>query len=1063
MIAVWGVELLYSGLRRVLAFVFCSCSLLLVSVVQANNLPGQFSDELTNDYYDCQLSLQSKTTLSDKARVLLTLEAGSGSSLLQLEINKARIIMTTKTNGKSSVVGAVASGIKADTPYELTVIRRGTMLGLSHGNSLLFRGTAINGTGAQAAVTADKGWSVTESAIQRLEPVVFTDDFMRTAEEQGKWKVTSGKWALQSAWDDIPQGNGNKFGSTIFAQNPFAWIGVGSGEQPAICTTGETFWEDYTLTAAVNPAVRGAVGVLVNMSDAENGLLIRWSSANDRSTRGNQLTLYRLTAGKQTQLASSAGGYLPGQWYRFSVISTFTSVQVLVDGKERLSYKNPTPWRGYVGLYAEGSEGSVFDDISVYGSTLDTDILQELRETRISQRFVDDANGMKEWAVNPDVWQPSKSLAGLSWYPETLYGDHNQLSLSITSKTNLAGELTLFLAGNPSAGIDNGYRAVISLAGNPLTQTCTLYRGAKQLASKTIPVFTPNEIISIRLVQNGTQLQLEVDDEPVLQAIDPQPLTSGAAGYRLDGQAFYNAKDLRALSRNMLDYTFSETPADWYAQGTWMPSIRWSCQPQWSFLAGWSRGDAVLWHKKRFTGDQMIQAFLGMKMDYPRQHEEYLYTRYQGPFCVTICGDGKNPRNGYCGIYGAPDASGIPYQRIILLRNGVEVGSLAMPKHTWGETHRAWFILSLEKQGQSVTFTVKMRGETYTIPYIDSQPFDGGIPAVWTQDNAVSVARVRINCVKPPVLWAGPQVVVDTPWNPEWANIGQTETLHFPESFAQNGKPITLRVIPQNTPVSDKTADVQGTDVSITPKEIGDHWYTVTANEGANSSFPYEIDQKVFNPALGRDDSHALVLYRFDEGSGKIVHDRSTVTPPLDLNLPENAATASWVPGQGVLLQAGGMLSTTANADKLLLALAKTKACSLEFWVSTDTIISNMILLWWGDNWPQGNIGIAQSMGTLMTTTAGYTVKMEEFPGNKYYTSLHHYVITWDGKTTTAYMDGSVLWARELNWAPEKWTKRNQFILGQSFLGTYYMFALHDRSFTSDEIKRHYQAGPSAR
>ena len=274
-------------------------------------------------------------------------------------------------------------------------------------------------------------------------------------------------------------------------------------------------------------------------------------------------------------------------------------------------------------------------------------------------------------------------------------------------------------------------------------------------------------------------------------------------------------------SRHALDYTFAEAPADWYAVGTWMPSVRWSCTPTWSFLSGWSLGDAVLWHKERFTGEQSLEAFLGVKMEFPREQVGY-FTRYHGYLAVTICGDGKDPRNGYCGIYGAPDADGNPYQRAELLRNGVIVAAIPINSmRAWRQNHHQWFKLMLNKQGNTVTFSVKLDMRRYELPYTDPQPIDGGIPAIWTHANAISLARVLLNCEHAPTPWAGPQVTIDTPWYPEWANIAHPETLAFPESWAISGKPVTLRVTPRLTPPGTTTRCAAGPARDLLPHATG--------------------------------------------------------------------------------------------------------------------------------------------------------------------------------------------------------------------------------------------------
>ena len=104
--------------------------------------------------------------------------------------------------------------------------------------------------------------------------------------------------------------------------------------------------------------------------------------------------------------------------------------------------------------------------------------------------------------------------------------------------------------------------------------------------------------IYLPLPHLGNTLQLQCDGKPVLEATDAQPLPGRHAAYRANG-CFALAHDMQVISRNVLEYTFTSAPVDWIGEGTWMPTIRWTCAPQWSFLGGWSRGDAVLWHKER--------------------------------------------------------------------------------------------------------------------------------------------------------------------------------------------------------------------------------------------------------------------------------------------------------------------------------------------------------------------------------------------------------------------------------------------------------------------------------
>ncbi len=105
-----------------------------------------------------------------------------------------------------------------------------------------------------------KGWTVRTSPRRALDPVSFADDFMRTADTPGAWRSERGHWRLQTAWDEDPHGNAvDHFQDMRLAQNP-VFLATGSRKTaPALCTTGNTSWEDYTFTAAVRPGTHGAV------------------------------------------------------------------------------------------------------------------------------------------------------------------------------------------------------------------------------------------------------------------------------------------------------------------------------------------------------------------------------------------------------------------------------------------------------------------------------------------------------------------------------------------------------------------------------------------------------------------------------------------------------------------------------------------------------------------------------------------------------------------------------------------------------------------------------------
>ncbi len=275
--------------------------------------------------------------------------------------------------------------------------------------------------------------------------------------------------------------------------------------------------------------------------------------------------------------------------------------------------------------------------------------------------------------------------------------------------------------------------------------------------------------------------------------------------------------------------------------------------------------------------------------------------------------------------------------------------------------------------------------------------------------------------------------------------------------------------------------------VVLTPTHSGQHWYEVTANDCVTHSDGFHLSLPVFDPSLKRDDSHAVVLYRFDEGSGEVVHDRSTIEPAIDLSLPPTHTAATWLPGQGLTLNGAGSLNSMGPVDsqfrqqstEKLMRLAKSRACTLEFWVSQDTLYASpdtkyhSCYVCWGNSAGQENVNFAAS-----SFYAFFTVDTHAQPYTDWFgqtvdgarVSLHHIVFTRDDFTTSVYIDGELLGKMYLPWGEDAWKSKeavlmlgNNILNAQPFIGSYYLVALHDRCLTNEQIRHNYNAGPSAR
>ena len=496
------------------------------AIAPAASLAGLFSDELDADRYDCSVVLHPAAALAEGSAVTLTLEAGQHNDALRLTLTRQHLDIIAVVNGHATHPAPVPARVTPGVDYPLTILRRGGWLGVLHEQAVLFRGALPRAAGAQGGVVAGDGWTVDTPRVQHLEPVVFADNFMRTSDDDhGNWSIQRGSWALQSAWDLDPKGNANRFANVAFSQNPFAWVGHAAAGESALCTTGKAYWEDYTFTAALQPGAEGAAGVMVNMPDARNGYLVRWSPANDRGVLGDRLSLLKVHDGKTTAIAEDRGGYLPGQWYKLAVASTPQGLQVLVDGRLRLDVNDLAPWRGGVALYAEGVNGAVFNNITVYGHSLKTDLIEESQQTKINERFQEDHNGMEEWAARND-WHAFPGVPGQMCYRCDVYGDH-WMALQVRPFGSKRGELEMTLNGD-GQDAKIGYRALLKLEGGKLNYA--LYRNGVLLRTKSGPPLTPRTDYSLRFWHVGGKVWLEQDGERVLTATGRTAAPRVAAG-----------------------------------------------------------------------------------------------------------------------------------------------------------------------------------------------------------------------------------------------------------------------------------------------------------------------------------------------------------------------------------------------------------------------------------------------------------------------------------------------------------------------------------------------------
>lgn len=411
----------------------------------------------------------------------------------------------------------------------------------------------------------------------------------------------------------------------------------------------------------------------------------------------------------------------------------------------------------------------------------------------------DDEQLMKQWSGAQGDWVEEKASGGaydqIFWHRARFAGDveieapipdaapaRPGVARAPSQGTNAAKSLALsFAKTHGSSKANNGYVALWRQAAG--AHELALIREGETVAEATLE----EAPMRLRLRKAGPRILLYVDDRPVLAYDDPEPLAGdeaawAAAGLSLDPGA------VQIYHRRVRDYSFNSAPADWrQAGGVWQVQNRWECDPRWSFMAGMppylarSRADrfarsitddsawtiaslkrqiarlpedaddklAALWHKERFEGDVVVEAFIGPMMDEERNRREKRYGFIKN-FCISLATDGDDLDSGYTFIFGADDN-----ERSVIKRKGVVVRSVPIGIPKRHNIHRNWFRLRVERRGGTLRFSVHTQNQSgrreetlidgARLLYRDEEPLPADRVAIWGYDCGLVVARLRVS------------------------------------------------------------------------------------------------------------------------------------------------------------------------------------------------------------------------------------------------------------------------------------------------------------------------------
>ena len=313
------------------------------------------ADEGQGDY-DIAFELPPAQGWADNAELQLAFDYRKPEAHHLAHLRRNQAWFEKVTGGGGGRIGTAGAWPDLDAPLKVTIKRRAwEMAILAKGHTVAWAHDEEPYGGRIGFAASGLALAVGDLLVQPIEPVRFSDDFMREPHEPEAWHDEKGEW-----WNvGLAGGKGNLEPS--LSANPFSFRCA--APRSALATTGDWFWESYRFGAAVKATeAAGALGLAFYVQDPHNYYLFRFAPAGGAG-RGEQLV--RVVDGQPTVLDSATGGFRKDCWYRLEAAVSCGRVECSVDGAIHLAAHDSSFGQGKIGLWAENMGSAWFDDVSV--------------------------------------------------------------------------------------------------------------------------------------------------------------------------------------------------------------------------------------------------------------------------------------------------------------------------------------------------------------------------------------------------------------------------------------------------------------------------------------------------------------------------------------------------------------------------------------------------------------------------------------------------------------------------------------------------------------------------
>lgn len=419
--------------------------------------------------------------------------------------------------------------------------------------------------------------SVEPGALQTVEELFFSDDFMRTDDQLGGWEAAIGKW------------ENNQQGSKV-SRSANAFSFRSKGGEPCVAVHGNAFDHDYVVQAAARSDNAGAMGLVVGFQDEKNYYRMRWTAAANED--GGTCRLQRIFDGQTVDLTPPiSGGYLPDVWYKLQLSLAGGWVYGWIDDVPLFEVAAQAFGEGKIGVYSAPAAGEQATD-AVAGALFD-DVVQ-----RSWPLFSDDFSQPSgaRWTPDGPAWE-TRPLAGsgVAVAPASgrlWCGADNWEGVTFDADVNYSGGAVGLAAGK--AGDQPGYAAIVSAERTVITRI-----GDQQPLATLAKGMTTGAWHHLSFSADAGLLRLSVDGDERLEALVPGTAV-GRCGLVAEGAAGAQFTNVRARFRPT-SYNLPPTLPAEFVQDRYMTT--WA-----SPGAAWVQveGSPARWHKGFFYGDRRV-------------------------------------------------------------------------------------------------------------------------------------------------------------------------------------------------------------------------------------------------------------------------------------------------------------------------------------------------------------------------------------------------------------------------------------------------------------------------